>query len=227
MREGSIRVNFFWKLNQELKRGKSPIVLVTGEPRTGKTELAIGWSWLIKDNFDIKRDIFTSVDKLLEDVEKKDIWNRSLILDEAQKDLDIGAWNSKLGRALVKYNGSQAIRGNILWIIMPYARWLPWVQQPAINFKIEVYGYGWADYWHVKTKASDYAGKTYHNFLESFKMPRIPTELVKIKEAWEIPEKKDILRRINIEKSVQKKPRSKPLNVQRMEMLAELSKKYT
>lgn len=225
MKDGAKQTNFLWKLDQDIrKRGRSPIILVVGEPRSGKTELCIGWSWLIKgDNFVLDRDIYTSVDKLLDAVEQEDIWGRSIILDEAQKDLDIGAWNNKLGRALVQYNGSQAIRKNILWIIMPYARWLPWIQHPAINYVVEVYGNGWADYIKLSKKARDFKGKIYETFLESFKMPRIPKELIREKDKWEIPEKKKILSRINLDrKGIKRRSEKKSINKERLEYLEKL-----
>lgn len=193
--------NFFMKVVADLKKGMSPVVAVFGKPRTGKTLTAIFWAWILKNNFmkyPLADSIWTDVDKFIIDVDEKNIRGRALILDEAQKDLDIGAWNTLLGRALVKYNGSQAIRGNILFIIMPYARWLPWIQQPSLNYIITVSdnGNGWAAYKAFKVKADDFKGRSYAVLLENKRVPMIPQELLNQKNAWEIPAKDSILKDI-------------------------------
>lgn len=217
--------NFWYKVTDDLKHGESPVILIVGKPRKGKTLTAIFWSIIFKLNFTkipLERSIWKSIDKFMEDVWKEDIVGRSLIIDEAQKDLDISAWNNKLGMALVKYNGSQAIRGNILFIILPYARWLPWVQIPAINYIINVKGNGWSTYSAHKTREDDFKGKSYKVLLEVRRIPMVPDEILDQKETWEVPIKKEILREI-IDSVAKKKKRNfeelKRLKEERLERL--------
>lgn len=192
--------NFWFKIVRDLRNGESPIILVVGKPRTGKTLTAMFWSWIFKENFvkiPLEKSIWKSIDQFIGDVLKENIKQRALIIDEAQKDLDVSAWNSKLGMALVKYNGSQAIRGNILFIILPYARWLPWVQIPAINYLIMTQGNGWSTYSAHRTRPDDFKGRSYKVMLEVKKVPMVPQEILDQKDKWEIPVKEEILQEIH------------------------------
>lgn len=219
--------NFHYKIERDLKRGRSPVIAVFGDPRTWKTISAIFWSWILKENFTkypLKDSIWKDIDSFITDVSEKNIRGRALILDEAQKDLDIGAWNTMLGRALVKYNGSQAIRGNILFIIMPYARWLPWIQQPSINYIIATINDGWAVYKAHKTKVDDFSGKSYRVMLETRRIPLIPQELLDQKNEWEIPAKDDILRDIKNSIGIKKKRTSTDLIAAQKKRNEELEK---
>ena len=224
--DGHYFPNFYTKVYEDRMDGKSPVIGVVGSPRSGKTLTASFWAWIFDKTFveKFKENVWVDIDRFIQDVEKKKIKHSSLLIDEAQKDLDPAAWNSLIGRALTKYNGSQAILGNLLFIIIPYARWLPWIQQPAINYIVSVKGHGWAKYLAHKTIAEDFSGKSYKAFIEFKRIPMVPPELLKAKEEWEVPAKQDILSQLakSVERKAPKKDHSDWYR-QRKEYLAAIS----
>lgn len=219
------KISDFYALVKKYMNKGSPIIGVFGYPRSGKTETSMTWAWLFKgDGFNPRENLYSGVKKLMLDILEKNLWNRALVYDESEKDLDIGAWNSRLNRVLNKYTATQAYRKNLLFIIMPFARLVPWIHIPYFNFAIECLGNGWANYYALKSKPADFKGKLYMMHIETLKLPRAPKEFVEIKEEWEHQAKKDILKEL-VNDTMTKRERRRRFEEERIEILKKLKEK--
>lgn len=107
-------------LANKQRRGFSPICLICGEQRLGKTMLAFKMAWELKKyKFDPRKHYFTSVKEFAMAYFKND--NTVLIYDEIGDELDPFRAMDNLNRAFSKIIQTQAFHRNILFAILPYA----------------------------------------------------------------------------------------------------------
>jgi len=101
-------------------QGFSPIILICGEQRLGKTMLAFLMAWqLIKEKFEVDKHYFTSVNEFALAFDKYN--NKVLIYDEVGQELDPFRAMDKLNRAFSHIVQTQAFKTNILFVVLPFA----------------------------------------------------------------------------------------------------------
>lgn len=107
-------------LANKQRKGFSPICLICGEQRLGKTMLSFKLAWELKKyEFDPKKHYFTSVKEFAMAYFQNN--NKVLIYDEIGDELDPFRAMDILNRAFSKIIQTQAFHNNILFAILPYA----------------------------------------------------------------------------------------------------------
>ena len=102
----------------KIRRGFSPIALIVGEMRVGKTCTALTLAYGIDKNFNPEEQMFFTVRDYLNAVKKFD--HKVLILDEAGVELDSYRYSDARQRAFSHIIQSQAYKQNTLFIVLPH-----------------------------------------------------------------------------------------------------------
>lgn len=107
-----------WARNR-IRKGFSPIILIVGKQRTGKTCLALLFAYMLDSNFDPDKQMFFDVVSFAKAVNK--YHNKVLILDEAGIELDSYRYNDTRQRAFSHIIQSQAYKQNTLFLVLPHS----------------------------------------------------------------------------------------------------------
>ena len=107
-----------WAKNR-IRRGFSPIILVVGKQRTGKTCTALLFASQIDKEFDVDKQMFFDVVSFAKAVNK--YRRKVLILDEAGIELDSYRYSDTRQRAFSHIIQSQAYKQNTLFLVLPHS----------------------------------------------------------------------------------------------------------
>lgn len=112
-----------WIMSQ-INAGYSPLVLIVGRQRVGKTALALYWAWLIGQlrghPFNIKTDMFFSVLDFATMTKQES--NKTWVIDEAGVSLDPHGHAMLDQRVYSKIVQTQAYKSNVVFLVLPFAR---------------------------------------------------------------------------------------------------------
>lgn len=104
----------------QMKKGYSPIILIVGRQRTGKTTLALRIAYELEgERLDVENQIFFDVEHFIKAIDK--YTQKVLILDEAGVELDPFLAMNKKNRAYSHIIQSQAYKSNCILVCLPYA----------------------------------------------------------------------------------------------------------
>jgi hypothetical protein len=106
-------------VRSRIRMGFSPIVLIVGKQRQGKTCMALRMAYEIDPNFDVKKQMFFDVITYAKAVDKYK--RKILILDEAGIELDTYRFSDVRQRCFSHLIQSQAYKQNTLFIVLPHA----------------------------------------------------------------------------------------------------------
>ncbi len=158
-------------LNNRLSKGKSPIILVVGEQRSGKTALALRIAYEVDKKFDIKKQMFFDIREFATAMHKFN--KRVLILDEAGVSLDPYEHMSIKQRVYNHIVQTQAYKQNIIMLVLPFASEIGKQHRKHTSAIIECRGHG---------RYIAYAVMKWYSDL-SLKPPRLMT----IEEVYGVP----------------------------------------
>ena len=127
-------------LRNMLRKKKSPIILICGRRRMGKTMLALRLAEEIQPDFDIKNQMFFEVSKFAHAINKYE--NKVLIMDEGGIELDpMRAFETKQ----IVYSHivqSQGYKNNLIFLVLPVAIDFGKRHRYHVDAVIEVKGHG-------------------------------------------------------------------------------------
>lgn len=122
MRQVSKTIFMEW-LQNKVKRGETPLILVVGEQRKGKTALALRLAWEIsqfrKVPFEINEDMFFKIEDFAYATQDKQ--NKTFVIDEAGISLDSYEHMSMEQRVYKHIIQTQAYKQNIVFLVLPFA----------------------------------------------------------------------------------------------------------
>lgn len=128
-----------WVKNR-IRKGFSPIILIVGKQRIGKTCLGLRLSYEIDRNFDCDKQLFFEVRQFAKSVRKYD--NKVLLLDEAGIELDSYRYSDARQRCFSHIVQSQAYKQNTLFIVLPHSSDLAKCHRKYVDALIVVMGRG-------------------------------------------------------------------------------------
>lgn len=107
-------------LKHQLKTGFSPIILVVGRQRTGKTSLALRLAYELEGkDFDVEKQMFFDIPSFIRAIDK--YTKKVIILDEAGVELDPWKAMDNRNRAYSHIIQTQAYKNNVIFICLPFA----------------------------------------------------------------------------------------------------------
>ncbi len=128
-----------WVRNR-IRRGFSPIVLVVGEQRIGKTCMALKLASMIDKNFSVEKQMFFDIISFARAVDKYK--KRVLIVDEAGIELDTYRFSDIRQRCFSHIVQSQAYKQNTLFIVLPHSSDLAKCHRKYVKALLVVSGHG-------------------------------------------------------------------------------------
>lgn len=138
----SITTNLFflYKMLRKIKRGFSPIVVIVGSQRVGKSFVAL---WLAQTylhltdkNFDPRKNTFYDPMEAIRRL--GDMTNDVMIIDEGGAFLNSRDWFTRINKAMDKIVQTQGYRTNLYIIISPHLSAIDKAFQIYIDFLIRV-----------------------------------------------------------------------------------------
>jgi hypothetical protein len=133
-------------LYNQRKKGKAPITLIVGDPRSGKTFLALALAHALDKlngkEFDMKRQMHFDILTFAESFATQDVKGRTMILDEASVEIDSHSTSSVESKVFARLNDTQAYRGTLIIIILPYASSLGLVHRKKVKMVMSVLANG-------------------------------------------------------------------------------------
>lgn len=104
-------------LKKDIRNGNTPIVVVCGRQRSGKTAFAMRTAWeVFPDKFKYE-NVVDSIETFALAMKKNR--HNIIILDEASASLFVYDWNSYLHRVFSIIQDSQAYRHNVVMLVLP------------------------------------------------------------------------------------------------------------
>lgn len=128
-----------WARNR-IRRGYCPIVLVTGEQRSGKTCLALRFAYDLDPDFNPDEQLFFKVIDFAKAVMTKT--RKVLVLDEAGIELDRFRYADARARCFSHVVQTQAYKQNTLFIVLPHNSDIAKCHKPYIKMLLVVRGHG-------------------------------------------------------------------------------------
>ena len=150
--------NYLWNMR---RKGKAPITLVVGDPRSGKTFLTLALAAALDKingkEFDMKRQMHFDILDFAESFATQDVKGRCMILDEASVEIDSQSTNSIESKVFARLNDTQAYRGTLIFIILPYASSLGLVHRKKVKLVLHNHSHGifttyYCSHWHADLK---------------------------------------------------------------------------
>ena len=197
--------NFEYQLYKKIKNGFSPIVMICGEQRIGKSAYALHIcndysQFMYEEDFDYKKYSFYDTEKVIE--EMPNMRKRVILIDEGGESLDYLDWYEKIAKAMRSMINTQGFRGNLYIIINPFVVEILKNIRKHFNFKILVVDRGYVKIWkYVKRHYAEKQDKaSYPVFLDylRFKMSLLPPGMYKGYKGFSEAEKgKMITKRLN------------------------------
>lgn len=142
-----------WTKNR-IRKGFSPIILIVGKQRSGKTCLALLFAHLLDKDFDPEKQMFFDVVSYAKAVNR--YRRKVLILDEAGIQLDSYRYNDTRQRAFSHIIQSQAYKQNTLLLCLPMPQDLAKCHRRNIDAYIIVprrgqyiFGYPYLSFWNL------------------------------------------------------------------------------
>ena len=123
-----------------IRKGYCPIILITGEQRSGKTCLALWFAQQLQRNFNPDEQLFFQVSKYAKAVHKFN--NKVLVLDEAGIELDTYKYSDARQRCFSHVIQSQAYKQNTLILCLPHNTDIAKCHRKYIKMLICVTGHG-------------------------------------------------------------------------------------
>jgi len=148
-------------IRNQLKKGYSPIILIVGKQRVGKTALALRLAFELNPKFDIEKEMFFEIEKFASCIHKCD--NKVLLLDEAGITLDPYEHMSVTQRVYNHIIQTQAYKKNVIFLILPFASEIGKTHRKHVSGIIEVIWRGGYKF---------YSASCWHSDL-SYKPPRL------------------------------------------------------
>jgi len=140
-------------IKNKWRHEKSPIVLVVGHRRVGKTSFALRLAFELNPKFDIENDMYVDIEKFLIDIEKFD--NSVKVLDEVGASLDPHEHFNKIQRVYSHITQTQGYKNNILILCLPFASEFGKEHRKHINFLIKVFDRGCYESFFVLSDPAD------------------------------------------------------------------------
>ena len=173
--------NFEFQLYKKIKNGYSPIIMICGEQRIGKSAYALSLcnnfsNFMYEEDFNFKKYSFYDTERVL--VEMGDMVKRVILIDEGGESMDYLDWYEKIAKAMRSMINTQAFRGNVYVIINPFVVEILKNIRKHFNFKCYVIDRGQVKIWkYIKKHHAEKQEKaSYPIFLDSitFKLSDIP-----------------------------------------------------
>lgn len=167
-------------MRDRVKAGYSPVMLVVGAPRSGKSLTAIDiamklaktlrWKFMLEDTY------FFGLEKFMDAF--KSLRGRIIIIDEIGMDMDAHEWFSDFNKCFNYLIQTQAYKTNIYILVVPYAGYVARVHIPMIDLIGEKLGRTRISYYRVSPQyASVKAAKfIFSRYWETIKDIMLPPE---------------------------------------------------
>lgn len=157
-------------IENQIKKGYSPIVLFVGRQRTGKTACAMRFAWELDHKW--TPELMTY--KIEDFVNLYDKYNNKIIiLDEASVPLDPYEHANITQRVYKHVIDTQAYKQNIVFLVLPFARGIGKQHRDHVNVIVNMRGRG---YYQAKAVLSRHDDLSF----------RVPWTMI-IEEVWGIP----------------------------------------
>lgn len=127
-------------IRKEKKKGYAPIILFVGRQRAGKTALAIRFAWELDPNWSLKYMTF-KIEDFVDIYDKHK--NKIIILDEASVSLDPYEHMTISQRVYRHIIDTQAYLGNIVFLVLPFAKGIGKMHRDHVNAMVYVKGRGY------------------------------------------------------------------------------------
>jgi len=179
----------FRKIIKKMNMGYSPVVLITGNPNTGKTSLGALLSEVIHyylhgKEWNPEKNCFFDMNEL-----SKKLLNakkQSILIAEAGYDLSFDEWASKVNKFFDKVVTTQRIMGNCYILNIPVAKDLARRQRRKVDFLFDVKYWGLSKVWEMKVKtrkmSGDEFGKFYWGEISGYPLPKCHEKLKELDE---------------------------------------------
>ena len=196
--------HFHYQLYKKVQNGYSPIIMICGEQRIGKSAYALSIAnlfsqFMYEEDFDYKKYSFYDTERAIE--EMGNMIKRVILIDEGGESMDYLEWYDKMAKAMRSMINTQAFRGNVYIIISPFVVEILKNIRRHVNFKAHVVSRGHIKVWkYVKRHQAEKQDKaTYPIFLDNidFKLSSLPKGLYNgYKEFSELEKEKIRLKRL-------------------------------
>lgn len=218
--KGNVRIyqavsNFEYQLYKKIKNGFSPIIMICGEQRIGKSAYALHIcnnfsQFMYEEDFNFKKYSFYDTERVIEEMENMN--KRVILIDEGGESLDYLDWYERIAKAMRSMINTQAFRGNLYVIINPFVVEILKNIRKHFNFKCHVVDRGYVKIWkYVKKHHAEKQDKaSYPVFLDymRFKLSDIPSGMYEDYKAFSEAEKEIIREKRQIEiKQKKRKPK--------------------
>lgn len=124
----------------KMKKGHSPLIIVCGATRTGKTSLALKLASIIDPTFNVEKQMFFKIQDFAQALSVSN--NKCLILDEAGVTLDPLEFQSVQQKVYNHLIQTQAFRVNCVFLVLPMARGIGKMHRDYVNAVLEVFARG-------------------------------------------------------------------------------------
>ena len=170
-----------WAINR-IEKGFSPIILIVGKQRMGKTFCGMRLAYELDNNFDPDKQMFFEIIDFARAVKQYD--HKVLCLDEAGVELDTYRFSDARQRAFSHICQSQAYKQNTLIVILPHSSDLARCHRKYVDVLLVITGRGRGivykptiEYWNmndldIKTKKMEMIydiPKPPQNLIDSYK----------------------------------------------------------
>lgn len=127
-------------IRNQIKKGYSPIILVVGQQRSGKTALALRLAYEINNDFNTQTDMFFKIEDFAQAISENT--HKVFILDEAGIELDPYEHMAIHQRVYSHIIQTQAYKNNVIFIVLPFASEIGKRHCKHVNAILEVFGRG-------------------------------------------------------------------------------------
>lgn len=127
-------------ITKKMRKGHSPLIIVCGPTRTGKTALALKFASMIDKTFNVEKQMFFKIQDFARALAESN--NKCLILDEAGVTLDPLEFQSVQQKVYNHLIQTQAFRTNCIFLVLPMARGIGKMHRDYVNAVVEVFARG-------------------------------------------------------------------------------------
>lgn len=190
---------FIVYLLDQLHKGYSPIILVCGRQRAGKSCFALMIAIIIhyiyyKKDYPIEEFVYYDAFKFIK--KTISVSKKIVIIDEATKDLNKAEWFSLINQVVSKIIETQAYLSNIYIIVIPHASRLAPQHKIYIDLKIVMKYRGVAKVWYCEKDYGELSGDikriVKNRWWGIWKFPKPPARLWNIYDKYSKERKREI-----------------------------------
>lgn len=130
---------FIKRMRSRLRKGKTPINLIVGDTRSGKTLYAIQAAEELQPDFDVREQLVTKIEDFANVYSRHT--QKVIILDEVETTLDPHKSAEIQQRCYSHIVSSQAVRQNMVFLILPFACDIGKAHKAHVDTIIDIIGH--------------------------------------------------------------------------------------